>query len=1226
MAIDVALALRPDDPVRIAGYRMEGRIGAGGMATVYLARDERLGRQVALKVMRPELGTDQEFRLRFAREARAAAAVDHPNIIPVYDSGEAGGVLFIAMRYVRDGDAKALLQQGALAPELVMSIIAPVADALDAAHDAGIVHRDVKPANMLLDHRSGRTHVYLTDFGITTFTREEGLTGPGMAIGTLAYMPPEQVEGLAVTGQADQWGLACSAFTLLSNTEPFEGEPAGILYRVVHGTTPTVTSRRPQLPPSADDVFRRALAKDPGGRYGSCAEFATALSTALGLGTVAAGWRRSSPSATPHLTTHIAVPDVAPAALGARMAQSAAAPAPGAASAAPSPWQPGPGAPDDGLTAVQAATPPVSRVRRRGSDEYLLAPASLLDIPLKHSFRYVHEPSRADDDALPSLGNDELIAKLEKRLRHSRGGTFLITGFRGVGKSTLVMRALDELSARSGPSDIVVPVLLSVARSTTTERLLFAVVRRIFETLHDEGVLDRLPAQTRHALLVSYMRTSLSYTETQSKSSQQSAGLNVGLGPGKLVKAVADIAAPQVSMSASRSQSLATEAAFLAYSETDVEYDLMRIISLVNRTLDIPAPRRTSMRRLRPRWLQRRGLAAPPRLRLVIVLDEVDKLTVDDKGMAAVEELLSGTKNVLTMSGAHFLVVAGPDLQDRAARDAARGTGVYESVFGWRLYVPCVWDAPDRLIKDMILDGGPEDQVREDKDKLDTLVHYLRFKARGVPRRLLQEVNSFVRWEDDRPLLHIDERDLERIEFFARIEEILHAFVEGADRTSIFPVAIDEDRLRLGSYFVVDWILLSKGIPFTAAELLREGGDAEFDPLLRLDRTIIDRLLAHLDEHGILTIVRGGDGMNTVLPDVKGSAEKSYRLSAGIRRMMPKIADRSEVRPLATLGFGGAGSPEQPRIIGGRYELGELVGQGSLSTTYKGRDVIASLPVAIKLLLPALATDAVALARFRREAQIARKLNHDQVVHTHAFLDGPDDYAIITERLLGPTLQQQVKDEGVMSPGETVGLGQVLADALTYLAGEQVARLDLKPANIVMADRGPVITDLGIAVQQAVGVTGITVAGQFIGTPAFMAPELFSGGDAGPRSDIYSLGLVLYYCLAGKLPWEDLPPVAAILKAGRFEELDMSAVKISPGLQAALKKATASAPADRFPDAAAFGEALRATPEWRELHTEPKVIDPIVPAPDPLTTAPDPLTTAPDPRTTWWAPRTGYRE
>jgi serine/threonine protein kinase len=1124
---------------RVAGYRVEQQLGAGGMANVYLARHEQLGRQVALKILSPSLRVDKDFRQRFIRESRAAAKVDHPNILPIYDAGESDGWMFIAMRYAREGDVSSLLQEhGALSPELTMSIIVPIADALDAAHDAGIVHRDVKPANMLLDaRRDVDIHVYLTDFGITTVMAENDLTQTGVVIGTPAYMAPEQAEGSRVDGRTDQWGLASSAFTMLGGSPPFTGgSTIETLYAIVSQPAPSLKSLRPELPSAVDAVFARAFEKSPGNRYASCNEFADALINALGI---ASGTGSSWATNCTPVAGSGTLPDEPP----------------------------------DGGPYPGAEFP----ARRPDS----------LDIPLKASFRYVHEPSRADDDALPSLGNDELIAELEKRLRHSRGGTFLITGFRGVGKSTLVMRALDELSTRSGPSDVVVPVALSVARSTTTERLLFAIVRRVFETLSDQGVLERLPSQTRHALLVSYMRTSLSYTETQTRSTQQSAGLNVGLGPGKLVKEVADIAGPQLQMSASRSKSLATEAAFLAYSETDVEYDLMRIISLVNRTLDIPPDRRSWWRGLRPRWLHRRGLIAPPRLRLVIVLDEVDKLTMDDKGMAAVEELLSGTKNVLTMSGAHFLVIAGPDLQDRAVRDAARGTGVYESVFGWRLYIPCMWDAPERLISDVV-----SDDQRQVKDMIEMLVHYLRFKARGVPRRLVQEVNSFVSWPDDQPCIRIGPRGLERVQFYAQIERIMRTFLEGSNRTTLFPVALDEDRWRLGSYFVVDWILQSEGNPFTAADLFPENDDASFDPLLRISRRSIDRLLDHLADHEILEIVRSDGAMNTVVADVKESTEKVFRLSREIQRILYGLAerwDKASALPLTpATGPRQAGTPPVLRMIAGRYEIGDIISQGSLSTVFKGRDVITGQQVAVKLLLTALADDAVALARFRREAEISRKLNHPQVVHTYAFIDGPDDFVIITERLVGQTLQEVVQNEGIMSPGEVAGMGQVLASALTYLADQQVVRLDLKPGNIIMADRGPVIAELGIALVQDTDAPDITVTGMFVGTPAFMAPELFTGNEADRRSDIYSLGLVMHYCLAGKHPWEDLPHIADIGNAVLNERIYMSGLGISQQFQAVLERATARRPDDRFPDAAALGDALRQTPEWQALGRGPE--------------------------------------
>jgi serine/threonine protein kinase len=209
---------------RVAGYLLEEEIGAGGMAVVFRARDERLGRLVALKVLAPHLAADEEFRRRFLRESRAAAAVDDPHIIPVYEAGQAGRVLFIAMRLVYGGDVRGLLRrEGPLGPGRVVAIISPVASALDAAHEAGLVHRDVKPGNMLIDARPGRPdHVYLSDFGLARSGVASALTGAGLMLGTAGYMAPEQIRGGAVDGRSDQYALGCAAFELLCGAVPFE--------------------------------------------------------------------------------------------------------------------------------------------------------------------------------------------------------------------------------------------------------------------------------------------------------------------------------------------------------------------------------------------------------------------------------------------------------------------------------------------------------------------------------------------------------------------------------------------------------------------------------------------------------------------------------------------------------------------------------------------------------------------------------------------------------------------------------------------------------------------------------------------------------------------------------------------------------------------------------------------------------------------------------------------
>ena len=272
---------------RVAGYRLEEQIGQGGMAVVFRAQDERLQRQVALKILSPALASDETFRHRFIRESRSAAAVDDPHIIPIFEAGDADGMLFIAMRYVPGGDVGTLVyREGPLPMARAAAIISAVASALDAAHAAGLVHRDVKPGNMLLDARPRRPdHVYLSDFGLTKGALSSAsLTGTGHVLGTPIYCAPEQIQGHRVDARTDEYALACAAFVLLSGQPPFpRDEGMAVLYAQLSTPPPRLTSRQPGLPPAVDDVLLRALAKAPEGRYASCGEFADALRMAFGL-------------------------------------------------------------------------------------------------------------------------------------------------------------------------------------------------------------------------------------------------------------------------------------------------------------------------------------------------------------------------------------------------------------------------------------------------------------------------------------------------------------------------------------------------------------------------------------------------------------------------------------------------------------------------------------------------------------------------------------------------------------------------------------------------------------------------------------------------------------------------------------------------------------------------------------------------------------------------------
>ena len=292
----------------IAGYRIESLLGRGGMAVVFKARDLRLDRPVGLKVLAPELSESPQFRNRFLRESRLAASLDHPNIIPVYEAGEDHGLLFIAMRLVGGGDlAERLRQAGRLSPADTVGILAQVAAALDAAHAAGLVHRDVKPGNILVvpgvagQHRD---HVYLSDFGLTKrVTSLSGVTAEGQFIATMDYAAPEQIGSRPVDARTDVYGLGCVAYQCLTGSVPFvRDSEAALLWAHLVERPPPVSAHQGGLAPF-DAAVAWALEKNPEDRFDTCGQFADALAAAL-----------PTPAAppTPHPTPPAPAPDTPP--------------------------------------------------------------------------------------------------------------------------------------------------------------------------------------------------------------------------------------------------------------------------------------------------------------------------------------------------------------------------------------------------------------------------------------------------------------------------------------------------------------------------------------------------------------------------------------------------------------------------------------------------------------------------------------------------------------------------------------------------------------------------------------------------------------------------------------------------------------------------------------------------------------------------------------------------
>jgi serine/threonine protein kinase len=267
------------DRPTLGDYRIEGIVGLGRTGIVYLATDSRTGRAVALKVLREDVSIDPIFRERFRREGAMLAAIRHPHVIPIYGMGELNGDLYIATR-LASGTLKDLILAGPIDIDLAIRIVTAVGEGVDAAHNAGVVHRDVKPANVLLDPGP---EIYLGDFGLARDPDGAALTLPGQVLGTLDYMAPEHLEAEGVGPPADIYALTCLMYEVLTGEVPFiRGTDAAVMYAHVMEEPPSVSARRPEIPAALDEVVAAGMAKDPDDRPPSARALLTDMLRALG--------------------------------------------------------------------------------------------------------------------------------------------------------------------------------------------------------------------------------------------------------------------------------------------------------------------------------------------------------------------------------------------------------------------------------------------------------------------------------------------------------------------------------------------------------------------------------------------------------------------------------------------------------------------------------------------------------------------------------------------------------------------------------------------------------------------------------------------------------------------------------------------------------------------------------------------------------------------------------
>jgi serine/threonine-protein kinase len=343
---------------RLGNYRIDGVLGKGGMSVTYQATDVRLGRKVALKIIGEHLGTDAEFRERFVDEARNTSAIDHANVVPLYDFGELEGMLYIAMRMVDGGDLAGLISHGPIALVRTLALLDQVADALDTLHNRGLVHLDVKPANVLVTSReTSREHVYVADFGLTRRGATGHRTRGGDFLGSPTYAAPEHLRGEPLDGRTDQYALTCVLFACLTGSPPFKGDVPTVIKGHLNGEPPAI-SRVVALPGAIDEVVRKGMAKNPKDRYASCVELIAAARRALGPQATSdrpPRRRADAPAAVPQLGS--AQQDPTQQGEGARVHPSRGQPPPGYSQGHPQ-GQPPQGGPQHQQGYQQQGSPP----------------------------------------------------------------------------------------------------------------------------------------------------------------------------------------------------------------------------------------------------------------------------------------------------------------------------------------------------------------------------------------------------------------------------------------------------------------------------------------------------------------------------------------------------------------------------------------------------------------------------------------------------------------------------------------------------------------------------------------------------------------------------------------------------------------------------------------------------------------------------------------------------
>ncbi len=799
-------------------------------------------------------------------------------------------------------------------------------------------------------------------------------------------------------------------------------------------------------------------------------------------------------------------------------------------------------------------------------------------IPLVREFRFVHEPSgmRASDTAA-SPARGEALAQLTSRIMLSHGGAFLLAGYRGVGKTTLVNTLIARVQARvqdhgrsderggvrtgAGTDVRLLHIPLTLARPVPPDKLMYRLISALHEELERQRLLEVLPPRLAADIALAVRRTSMSITVKDMASTDRSGTFSfdlpkwMGIGTG-------------VKLGGKRSRSRGEDMRYLVYDDVAAEQDLIRIARALTREGGVPQRRKQAWKF----WRRSRRL----QLKLLFVFDEMDKLdeiresgeaAEDPVPGAAVDEILQTLKTLLTTSGITFLFVTGRDLYDRYRRDVSLGDSIYESVFTFVQYVPALWDGVRGLCDPLV-----DETVRSRSDTLlfaayDAFRSYLTFHGRGIPRRILRSLHRFVTVEDaTRAFLEISPEDVRRFRFFADVETALG----DAEAALIEPGLIEQeahriDQERLALRYLTDWILSQRTGYFTIEDAIAAARDlsARTAPTETAAPRVVRGLIDALVRHALLERIEEA-GRSVKVAVVEGTVtSETYRIP------WPRLIELGHRSPSEE----DVGSQDWRERTGlpERYIVLKQLAAGAFSEVYEARDLLLARRVAIKLFPADLPPEG--RLQLQREIDALRGRGHPNIVE---FVDADLGAArpfIVMALIDGLSLRDLAQGLGALGWAEAVTITGAILAGLEHLHAQDILWLDAKPANVIVSETGRVtMIDFGAALE--IGAASRTATQTTIGTPRFMAPERIQGAPPSAQADLFSVGAIIFELVTGRPAFPGPSPTQALqaVLSGRMAEWE--GADVPPALKAVIERALAANPEDRFASAAAMRAAL----------------------------------------------------